>query len=113
MNEKVNKKNIRKRRIRTKINGSSKCPRLSVFASNKYIVAQIIDDEKGLTLVSGDDQKLKTGTKTIRAKEVGLKIAEQAKAKKIEHVVFDRGGRPYHGRVKALAEGAREGGLKF
>jgi large subunit ribosomal protein L18 len=88
-------------------------PRLSVFRSGKFIYAQVIDDTVGLTLVAASDLKSKKGTKTERAKAVGLQIAEMAKAKGITKVVFDRGGFLYRGRVATLADGAREGGLKF
>ena len=91
--------------------------RLSVFRSNKYIYAQLIDDEAGVTLASCSsrekDLNLQAVSKTESSKEVGKKLAEIAKSKGIEAVVFDRGGYKYHGRVKALAEGAREGGLNF
>lgn len=90
-------------------------PRLSVFRSNKYIYAQIIDDQKGQTLVSAskkDVEKLE-GTKTQKARAIGMALADKAKKKKIKEVAFDRGSFAYKGRVKALAEGAREGGLKF
>lgn len=89
--------------------------RLSVFRSNKYISAQIIDDTKGETLVSVSEKELKEakGTKTERAKNLGFILAKKARDKKISKVVFDRGEFAYHGRVKALAQGAREGGLKF
>lgn len=102
-------------RVRAKISGTPECPRLSVFRSNKHIEAQIIDDTKGVTLVSASSVQLKldNGGNVEGAKLVGAKIAELAKAKKIEKVVFDRGGYIYHGRVAALAEAAREGGLKF
>ncbi len=86
--------------------------RLTVFRSNKHLYAQIVDDGERKTLVSAGDQKLK-GTKTEKAKEVGKLLAQKASEKKIKEVVFDRGRFKYHGRVKALAEGAREGGLKF
>ena len=94
-------------------------PRLSVFRSSKQIYAQIIDDEKGVTLVSASSlekdnrEKLKTGANIDAAKEVGKLVAERAVAKGVKAVVFDRGGYMYHGRVKALADGAREGGLEF
>lgn len=102
-------------RVRAKISGTPECPRLSVFRSNKHIEAQIIDDTKGVTLVSASSVQLKldNGGNVEGAKVVGAKIAELAKAKKISKVVFDRGGYIYHGRVAALAEAAREGGLKF
>lgn len=102
-------------RVRKKIKGTPERPRLNVFRSNKAIYCQIIDDLKGHTLVAADSMEHKgfTGTKTDMAKQVGKTIAEKAKAAGIEAVVFDRGGYLYHGRVKALAEGAREGGLNF
>ena len=94
-------------------------PRLSVFRSSKQIYAQIIDDEKGVTLVSASSmekenrEKLKTGANIEAAKAVGKLVAERAAAKGVKTVVFDRGGYMFHGRVKALADGAREGGLEF
>jgi large subunit ribosomal protein L18 len=102
-------------RVRKKVSGSAERPRLSVFRSNKAIYCQVIDDLTGRTLVaaSSAEQGLPTGTKTDLAKAVGQRIAEKAKAAGIENVVFDRSGYLYHGRVKALAEGAREGGLQF
>ncbi len=118
-NPKVKARFKRKLRIRKKICGTSERPRLSVFRSNKHIVAQIIDDEKGHTLVSlsSFSKELKgkeiEGGKVGVAKEVGKLIAQKAKEKGIEKVVFDRGGYLFHGRVKALADGAREAGLIF
>jgi len=105
----------RHRRVRAKIFGKDRCPRLCVFRSSKHIYAQLINDEKGKTLAVASDSELKKSkkTKTEKAKEVGKLIAKKAKEKKIEKVVFDRGGYQYHGRVKALAEGAKEAGLKF
>ena len=106
----------RHRRIRAKIIGTAKRPRFSVFRSNKYIYGQLIDDSKGDTLVSFSDRviKKKKGiTKMQLAKEVGILIAKKALEQKIKKVVFDRGGYKYHGRVKAVAEGAKEGGLVF
>ena len=101
--------------IRSKISGTSQRPRLSVFKSNTGIYAQIIDDTKGSTLVSANSaEEGKTSHITIdKSKDVGKKLAERALAGGIQEVVFDRGGYRYHGQVKALAEGAREGGLKF
>lgn len=103
-----------RRGIRNKISGSSNMPRLAVFKSNKAIYAQLIDDVAGATIASvtslGSELK---GTKTEVAKGVGGMIADAAKAKGVDSVVFDRGGYVYHGRVKALADGAREAGLKF
>ncbi len=103
------------RGIRKKISGTVTKPRLSVFRSNTGIYVQLIDDLTGKTLASASTQELKSekGTKTDISKKVGVAIAQKAKAAGIEDVVFDRGGYLYHGRVKALAEGAREGGLKF
>jgi large subunit ribosomal protein L18 len=100
-------------RIRRKISGTSERPRLSVFRSNKGIFCQIIDDLKGVTLAAARTGEGITGNKTEQAAAVGKLIAERAKAAGIEAVVFDRGGYLYHGRVKALADGAREGGLQF
>ncbi|TNE64813.1 MAG: 50S ribosomal protein L18 [Bacteroidetes bacterium] len=112
------KKEARKRihmRIRKKISGTAEQPRLSVFRSNKAIYCQLIDDLNGHTLAAASSMEngVAKGTKTEMAKVVGQRIAEKAKAAGIEDVVFDRGGYLYHGRVKALADGAREGGLKF
>lgn len=105
-----------KRRVRGKISGSAELPRLSVFKSNKEIYAQLINDKDGVTLVSASSREkgvdLK-GTKTEISAAVGKAIAAKAIAAGIEKVVFDRNGFVYHGRVKALADGAREGGLKF
>lgn len=103
------------RRVRAKISGTSLTPRLCVFRSNKHIECQVIDDTKGVTLVSSSSVQLKlaNGGNVEGAKEVGLDIAKKCLALKIENVVFDRGGYIYHGRVKALADAAREGGLKF
>ena len=103
-------------RVRGKISGTPECPRLNVFRSNANIYAQIIDDVNGVTLVSANtlEKGFEGATGNAEAaKKVGLAIAERAKEKGIEVVVFDRGGYVYHGRVAALAEGAREGGLKF
>ena len=103
-------------RIRKKISGTSNRPRLTVFRSNKEIYAQLIDDEKGVTLVSASTMEKnfeRKGTKTERAISVGKSVAERAKAIGVEAVVFDRNGYLYHGRVKSLADSARENGLKF
>jgi len=136
MQKKQQKRYIRHRRVRAKISGTAQRPRLCVFRSANHIYAQLIDDEKGKTLLFASDQEIKKprtrlstkvrGPKTeikkdqkpltkkaAVAHEVGKLIAEKALKKKIEKVVFDRGGFAYHGRVKALAEAAREGGLKF
>ena len=114
----MNKKSIlRKRRhirIRAKVAGTAEKPRLAVFRSLNNHYAQLIDDSRGITLLSFNDLKLKDkGTKVERAKKVGMELAKLAKEKKIEMCVFDRNGYKYHGRIKAIAEGAREGGLKF
>ena len=109
----------RHRRVRKHVSGTPARPRLNVFRSLNEIYAQVIDDEAGITLVSAStvDNELRSKmdglTKTEQAKEVGLAVAERAKDKGVEAVVFDRGGYRYIGRVKALADGAREGGLKF
>jgi len=131
------KRIMRHRRIRAKISGNAKVPRLCVFRSERYIYAQLIDDETGKTILSVSDKGLKGKTastavhpraerkdskpeekeilkgKTLLAHKVGELIAKSALQEKIERVVFDRGGYKYHGRVKALADGARKGGLKF
>jgi large subunit ribosomal protein L18 len=105
----------RRRRVRAKVRGTAERPRLSVFRSNRGIQAQLIDDVAGRTLAAvnwteGDLKELKT---MDQAKRAGELLAERAKAAGVENVVFDRGGYRYHGRVKALADGAREGGLTF
>ena len=102
-------------RVRSKISGTAECPRLCVYRSNKNIEAQIIDDVKGVTLVAASSMslKLENGSNIEAAQKVGADIAQKALAKKIKAVVFDRSGYIYHGRVKALAEAAREAGLKF
>lgn len=104
----------RKARIRSTVTGTNERPRLSVFVSNRHINAQIIDDEKGKTLayVTTVGQKI-SGTMSERATWVGTEIAKKAKAAKVKHVVFDRGGKLYHGRVAALADAARKAGLEF
>ncbi len=108
------KKGMRHARVRAKVFGTSECPRLCVFRSGKNIYAQAIDDSTGKTLVAVSSLEIKAaGKKTDVSKEVGKAIAVKVLAKKISEVVFDRGGYKYHGRVKALAEGAREGGLVF
>jgi large subunit ribosomal protein L18 len=109
---------IRKRihsRIREKLAGTAARPRLNVYRSLNHIYAQVIDDEKGETLVSASSLtlKLKTGGNVAAAREIGKAVAEEAAGKGIKKVVFDRGGYLYHGRVKALADAAREAGLEF
>lgn len=137
METKRQKRYGRHKRVRARIKGTSKLPRLCVFRSNKHVYGQLIDDEKGKTILSSSDlelkklkvksPKLKVQTKNKKtekiqkpisgkiaiAYQIGQLIAKKAIEKKIEKVVFDRGGYKYHGRIKALAEGAREGGLKF
>ncbi len=137
MESKEQKREMRRKRIRAKVKGTELCPRLSVFRSNAHIYAQIIDDGKKITLVSAYDTEADTKIKgplpewgviqekIIDKKTIGIKdkiylayivgklIAEKAKKIGIEKIVFDRGGNKYHGRVKALAEGARAGGLIF
>ncbi len=106
----------RHKRVRGKVSGTPERPRLNVFRSETNIYAQVIDDTTGKTLASASSLEKDfscDGTKTDAAKKVGQTVAERAKAKGIEKVVFDRGGYLYHGRVQALAEGAREGGLQF
>lgn len=106
----------RHKRVRGKITGTSDCPRLNVFRSNTNIYAQIIDDTKAVTLVSAstlDKEFSGNGGNKEAARKVGALIAKRAVEKGISEVVFDRGGYLFHGRVKELAEGAREGGLKF
>jgi len=105
----------RAKRVRAKVRGTQIKPRLSVFCSNKFIYAQIIDDEKGKTLISCGPKEITDlkGTKKEKAEVTGQALAKKALKVKIREVVFDRGPRLYHGRVKALAEGARKGGLKF
>lgn len=111
------KRLLRHKRIRTKIIGTKELPRLSVFRSHKQISAQIIDDQLGVTLVSASsldkELKLTTGSNIASATAVGKLLAQKANKKKIKEVVFDRSGYLYHGRVKALANAAREEGLKF
>ena len=106
----------RHRRVRGKISGTAERPRLTVFRSNLGIAAQLVDDQSGGTVAAASWQQLKKsfkGAKTDQAKEVGKLLAASAKQAGVEACVFDRGGYLYHGRVKALAEGAREGGLSF
>lgn len=113
-NTKELKRSIRKKRIRAKISGTIARPRISVFRSLKHTYAQIIDDENGKTIVGVSDKEIKSGGKKgDRAFELGRLLAQKAKEKKIEKVIFDKSGYKYHGRTKALADGAREGGLKF
>jgi large subunit ribosomal protein L18 len=105
----------RRRRVRSRVSGTAERPRLSVYRSNKGVFAQLIDDRAGHTLaaVNWIEPELKSLTATDQARKAGELLAERAKAAGVEACVFDRGGYQYHGRVKALADGAREGGLKF
>ena len=114
----ISKKRIarqrRKARIRAKVKGTADRPRLAVFRSLRYIEAQLIDDVRGVTLAAVSDRKLSLkGTKLERAQKVGEELAKKAAAIGVKEAVFDRGGYKFHGRVKALAEGARSQGLKF
>lgn len=113
--QKQKKRIARHKRIKAKAVGNAKCPRLCVFRSNKHVYAQLIDDEKGKTLVSASDNEIKKlpKGKVAIAQQVGSILAAKATEKKIEKVVFDRAGYKYHGRIKSLADGARQGGLKF
>jgi large subunit ribosomal protein L18 len=125
MIRKISKNEIRERvhvRIRKKLKGTTERPRLTVFRSTAHIYAQVIDDVKGVTLVaassteksvSGETGGKKTGGNVEAAKEIGKRVAQRAKENGIDKVVFDRGGYIYHGRVKALADAAREAGLEF
>lgn len=113
MQEKQIKRNRIHTRIRARMAGTKERPRLSVFKSGKHIYAQLIDDDHGKVLAAVSDMKIKKGKKVDRSMEIGKLIAKEAIAKKIEKVVFDRGGFIFHGRIKAVADGAREGGLKF
>jgi large subunit ribosomal protein L18 len=100
-------------RIRAKLSGTAERPRLNVYRSLNHIYAQVIDDQAGQTLVSASTIKMKTGGNIAAAKEIGKAVAEKAVEKGIKKVVFDRGGYLYHGRIKALADAAREAGLEF
>jgi large subunit ribosomal protein L18 len=114
MDQKIERRLKIKQRIRTKVSGTAERPRLTVFRSNSQIYAQVIDDTKGATLASASSLAIKDKmTKTEKAAQVGKAIAEAAKKAGVETVVFDRNGYLYHGRVKQLADAAREGGLKF
>lgn len=100
-------------RIRARVSGTAQKPRLIVFRSLRFIYAQIVDDTSGKILFSAHDMKAKTGTKVERAKAIGLEVAEKAVKAGVKACVFDRNGYKYHGRVQAVADGAREGGLQF
>lgn len=107
------RRRARHARIRAKVSGTPERPRLHVFRSTKHIYAQLIDDQAGKTILTASDLKIKKGNKTERAAKVGETLATLAKEKKITRAVFDRAGYKYHGRVKAVASSAREGGLKI
>lgn len=115
LTDKMRNRNLRKARIRAVVQGTADRPRFSIHISNAHVSAQLIDDTAGRTLAQATSVGSKTagGTMTEKAAEVGASIAQQAKAKKIRAVVFDRNGKLYHGRVKALAEAARKEGLEF
>ena len=103
----------RHKRIRSKVFGMDNRPRLAIFRSNKYLYAQIINDEKSKTLMSIDTREIKSGTPLKKANEAGKKLAEKALGKGVKEVVFDRGGFLYKGKIRSFAEGARVGGLEF
>jgi|SRR5579864_7160586 len=113
--KRINTKQQRKIRISSKVRGTDEKPRLSVFRSNGSIYAQLIDDEKRKTIIGVSEKHIenKKGTKTEKAKALGLTLATKASEKNIKHIIFDKGNYKYHGRIKAIAEGAREGGLIF
>lgn len=113
LNAKLEKRTRRHTKIRSTISGTSEKPRLSVYKSNKHISVQLIDDEKAVTIAAAHSREVKGKTMMEKSALVGASIAEKAKAKKIVNVVFDRGGFIYTGNVKAVADGARKGGLKF
>src|SRR5438552_3652534 len=114
LQEKAIRRERRRHAIKKKIRGTSDRPRLVVFRSNKGIYAQLIDDQKGFTIAAANSRQMEEkAKKSDLSKKTGMAIAEQAKAKGVTAVVFDRNGYLFHGRVKALADGAREGGLKF
>ncbi len=112
-NTKITQRKRRHARIKAKVSGHAAKPRLIVFRSLVATYAQLVDDTSMKTIASASDIKMKKGTKVENAKKVGMELAEKAKTMGIEACVFDRNGYKYHGRVKALAEGAREGGLQF
>lgn len=114
MSVKKEKRTRRHTKIRFKISGTETCPRLFVFRSLSHIYAQLINDEKGVVIDSASDKSIKGKmNKTQKAVEIGKLIAKKTADKKIQKAVFDRGGLVFHGRIKAVADGAREGGLKF
>jgi large subunit ribosomal protein L18 len=111
--KKIQDRQRRKRRIRARVSGTGDCPRLTVQRTLLQIAVQIIDDETGKTLAAASTKEVKAKPNTEGAKKLGELIAKKAKDAKISKIVFDRSGNKYHGRVKALADAAREGGLKF
>ena len=113
MTTKIERRIKIKYRVRNKVSGTPECPRMSVFRSNKQIYVQLVDDSEGKTLVSASSKGIEEGTKSEVAAKVGQAIAEKALAAGITEVVFDRNGYLFHGRVKSLADAARNGGLKF
>jgi large subunit ribosomal protein L18 len=100
-------------RVRRKVGGTAQRPRLAVYRSNRHIYAQLVDDRAAHTLAAASDAGVTGGDKSARAKQVGQLLAERARAAGVDQAVFDRGGRLYHGRVRAVADGAREGGLRI
>ncbi len=100
-------------RVRARVTGTAVRPRLAVFRSNRYVYAQLINDESGVTIAASDSRKVTGKTTTLRATEVGRKVAQDAKKLGLTHIVFDRGGFPYQGIIAALADGARAEGLQF
>ena len=115
LKHKLQNRKLRQNRIRSVVSGTTERPRLTVFISNSHVSAQIIDDTTGKTLAAATTvgKKGKTGTMTEQSQQVGNEIAKKAKAAKISKVSFDRNGKQYHGRVKALADAARQNGLEF
>lgn len=113
MNTKKLSRNRRRARVRAKLSGTASRPRVSVFRSHAGLYVQLVDDDKGTTFFGANDRNIKEKNKLKRARSLGQQLAETAKKFKMSQVVFDRGGYAYHGRVKALAEGLRKGGLKF
>ena len=109
----IEKRARRHKRIRSRVSGTAEVPRLSAFRSNKFMYTELVNDDLGVTVAAASSSKSKTVNKIEAAREVGKEIAAKALSQKIKKVVFDRGGYVYTGRVKALADGAREGGLKF
>ncbi len=110
---KTDRRNRRKLKIRNRVVGTMERPRLSVYRTNQHIYAQLVDDSNSQTLMATSDVKLEKGTKSEKAKLVGESLAKLAQAKKITKVVFDRNGFKFHGRIKELAQGAKDGGLIF